>query len=455
MGEGGREERLRHLGPKSRPLPRLLSAACCLARAARARVGAMEPACFVKLEAMDDGDAAELRQLRAHYLERLHLKDFNLRSNGASKAVLQHSFPQVWVACCELQALQRLGTLLRLLRAVAYYELHGVVRGEPPPSADYFGRKLSALTGGKDVLALECVIDLTADDGDRSRDCVVIDDHLMEHQQAWQAPGEAPEAGTAAAAFRTVIAPKAAAPRIKLEDEGSGGAALAAPARPKRAPRAKGAAKGAASRGARNKRKAQSHAPWDGEAESDSPGSDGEDQDEAPGALADALALQPAPAQGKQADALALPARESECPWPIGQRLEVLFLTSTSEDGGYWYIGSLTSFCRDTGKHTISFDDGDVKELRTHGALRGREVTSLRDGAAERGAPLSADVSSRYAERSDACARAVRAFCFIIAAAHCPARASGGVLGSGSFARRLASRLVCRPVRLLMLAAAV
>jgi hypothetical protein len=237
----------------------------------------MEPACFVKLEAMDDGDAAELRQLRAHYLERLHLKDFNPRSNGASKAVLQHSFPQVWVACCELQALQRLGTLLRLLRAVAYYELHGVVRGEPPPSADYFGRKLSALTGGKDVLALECVIDLTADDGDRSRDCVVIDDHLMEHQQAWQAPGEAPEAGTAAAAFRTVIAPKAAAPRIKLEDEGSGGAALAAPARPKRAPRAKGAAKGAASRGARNKRKAQSHAPWDGEAESDSPGSDGED----------------------------------------------------------------------------------------------------------------------------------------------------------------------------------
>ena len=183
-----------------------------------------------------------------------------LRSQAHDPCRLE-KFPALFAAVTELQATGLHGQLRRLLRTLEHYETVGVLRGEPPPCADYAGRQHRDSDD-----AVQVMTDLTEEDAlQRSFEPVDV--------ERWVLSAEYP-------LFLAQMNAAAAAPRaVKQERGGSdvaaaalAAAAAAAPAAAKRTRRPPARSGGTAARAAPPRRL------WEHSSDEDS--SDEEDADE-------------------------------------------------------------------------------------------------------------------------------------------------------------------------------
>lgn len=104
-------------------------------------------------------------------------------------------YPGLQASLQELKARGRQATMLRLLRALLHYDTVGALRGEKPPSDDYFGRTRSraatARVSGMGMVEVCTVHESDSEDdpeaagGTRSHSAIDVEEYLLSHPGLW------------------------------------------------------------------------------------------------------------------------------------------------------------------------------------------------------------------------------------------------------------------------------
>lgn len=179
-----------------------MSLECCSRHAARHKLDfsymQAKMSFQVKPEPLEPADAAELDELRQFYLvpmdvEKQLAQGARLRKSKGLARI--QKYPGLHASLLELNGLERHASMLRLLRALIHYDTVGALRGEKPPSDDYFGRKRSRAATARDSsvrLVEVCTVHGSDSDDDpaaagviRSHSAIDVEEYLLSHPGLW------------------------------------------------------------------------------------------------------------------------------------------------------------------------------------------------------------------------------------------------------------------------------